>query len=85
MLANIQEMPLPPYPVDQPISTPSDVKQDEAAGYPTGMGPIQSIPQQLQGYPAQVACINPQQGYILQPAAYSHVSKINNYPKLYNR
>ena len=76
-------MPLPPYPVGQPISTPSDVKQDEA-GYPTGTGPIQSLPQQ-QSYPAQVAYTNPQQGYVLQPAAYSHVSKINNYPKLYNR
>ena len=66
----------PPYPVGQPISTPSDVKhvQDEA-GYPTGMGPTQILPQQL-GYPAQVAYTNPQQGYVLQPAAYSHVSKI---------
>ena len=67
----------------QQISTPSDIKQDEA-GYPTGMVPthVQSLPQQ-QGYPAQVAYTNPrdQQGYILQPAAYSHVS--NNYPRLF--
>ena len=72
--------------MDQPISTPSDVKKDEAgrypqqvAGYPTGIGPTQSHSQQL-GYPAQVAYTNPQQGYILQPAAYSQVSKINKYP-----
>ena len=52
----------PPYPVSQPISTPSDVKKDEAgydppqvAGYPTGLGPRtdtkRGFPQQ--GYPAQ--------------------------------
>ena len=76
-------MPPPPYPVGQPISTLSDVKQDEA-GYPIGMGPthVQSLPQQ-QSYPAQVAYTNPQQGYVLQPAVYSHVSKINNnYPRI---
>ena len=33
LLVNIHEMP-PPYPVGLPISTPSDVKEDEAAGYP---------------------------------------------------
>ena len=76
--------------MDQPISTPSDVKKDESgypqkvAGYPTGTGPTQSLSQQL-GYPVQVAYTNPQQGYILQPAAYSHVSKINNYPRQYYR
>ena len=77
--------------MDLPISTPSDVKKDEAgrypqqiAGYSTGIGPTQSHPQQL-GYPAQVAYTNPQQGYILQPAACSHVSKINNYPRLFYR
>ena len=66
----------------QQISTPSDINQDEA-GYPTGMVPTHSLPQQ-QGYPAaaQVAYMsNPQQGYVLQPAAYSHVS--NNYPRLF--
>ena len=76
-LANIQEMP-PPYHVGQPISTPSDVKKDEAGyplqvvGYPTGLGPAQSFPQQ--GYPAQVA-YNPQQNYPLQP--YPQVSGIS--------
>ena len=76
-------MPPPPYPVGQPISTPSDIKQDEAGYYPTSMGPTQSLPQQL-GYPSQVASTNPQQGYVLQPATYSHVlSKINNnYPRI---
>ena len=73
-------MPPPPYHVGQPSSTSSDVKEDEAgypqqvAGYLTGTGPIQSLPQQ-QGYPAQVA-YNYQWGYTLQPAVYSHVSKI---------
>ena len=77
-LANIQEMP-PPYHAyaGQPISTPIDVKKDEAgyppqvAGYPTGLGPTQNFSQQ--GYPSHQVAYSPQQGYPLQP--YPQVSE----------
>ena len=70
--------------MDQPIS---DVKQleDEAGyppqapGYPTGLGPTQSFPQQ--GYHAQAA-YPPEQGYPLQP--YPQVSDLINYTRYAN-
>jgi hypothetical protein len=79
-IANIQELPHP-YQVGQAISTPSDVKKDEAdypqqaAGYPdlTGPVPMQNLPQQ--GYLAHVA-YNPR-GYSLQP--YFQVSNLLSY------
>ena len=56
--------------MDQPISDVKQLEDDyppQAPGYPTGLGPTQSFPQQ--DYPAQAA-YPPQQGY-----PYSHTLK----------